>query len=233
MSILNIKEFSMTYINNKKDLRIFGDIFVEKNKDKCKIYYNGKERELVSIINKKELISNNVIKIYLRIYKDITDMSYMFDSCEYLTSFDDISKYTNAILFTNLNCMFKGCKSLNSLPDISKWNTNNVTDMSYIFHGCESLSSIPDISKWNINNVDNIECIFYNCKKLVSIPDISKWNTNNVTNMSYIFYGCESLSSIPDISKWNTNNVSDMSFIFYGCDLYHHYLIFLIGIQIM
>ena len=47
MKNLNIKEFSMTYIKkNKEDIRIFGDKFVEKNKDKCKIYYNDKEREL-------------------------------------------------------------------------------------------------------------------------------------------------------------------------------------------
>ena len=46
MSNLNVKEILISYINNnKKNVRIFGDKFVEKNKDKCKIYYNNKERE--------------------------------------------------------------------------------------------------------------------------------------------------------------------------------------------
>ena len=51
MNNINIKEFLIVYINeNKENLRIFGDKFVEKNKDKCKIYYNYKERELVTYI---------------------------------------------------------------------------------------------------------------------------------------------------------------------------------------
>ena len=151
MSNLIVKEILISYINNnKKDVRIFGDKFVEKNKDKCKIYYNNKERELVSHIINEETINNNIIKIYLRIYKDIDDVSYMFDSCESLLSFTDISKYINTLLFIDINHMFSGCKSLSSLPDISKWKTNKVSDMSYTFKDCESLSSLPDISNWNI-----------------------------------------------------------------------------------
>ena len=91
---LNVKEILISYINNnKKNIRIFGDKFVEKNKDKCKIYYNDKERELDTHIINEEFLSNNKIEIYLRIYQDITDMSYMFDSCESLLSFTEISNY--------------------------------------------------------------------------------------------------------------------------------------------
>ena len=55
MSNLNKKEFLITYINKKDDIRMFGNRFVAKNKDKCIIYYNGKERELVSFIKKKRI----------------------------------------------------------------------------------------------------------------------------------------------------------------------------------
>ena len=60
--------------------------------------------------------------------------------------------------------IFNGCESLSSFPDISKWNINNATNMIGTFNGykynanvvtmmtyslteCKSLSSLPDISK--------------------------------------------------------------------------------------
>ena len=112
------------------------------------------------IRDNKEIIIYNKIEIYLRIYQDIIDMSYMFDNCESLSSFTDISKNNNTLIFTNLCHMFTGCKLLSSLSDISKWKTNNVTDMSYIFYSCESLSCLPDISKWNTKNVINKKVFF-------------------------------------------------------------------------
>jgi len=74
--------------------------------------------------------------------------------------------------------------------------------------------------------------IFKNCSDLSSLPDISKWNTNNITNIESMFELCSSLIELPDVSIWNTNNVNNMSFMFNKCRNYHHYLIFLNGIQI-
>ena len=39
----------------------------------------------------------------------------------------------------NMSCMFNLCNSLISFSDISKWNTSNVTNMSYMFYECYSL----------------------------------------------------------------------------------------------
>ena len=87
----------------------------------CKIFYNGKEQELKSSILIEESNVIDKIIIDLIVYKEITNMSYIFNNCS----------------------------SLLSLTDISKWNINNVTEMSYMFSDCSSLSSLPDISKWN------------------------------------------------------------------------------------
>ena len=149
----------------EKWLTIFGDTFVENNHDKCKIFYNWKEQKLKSSILIEDSNANDKIEINLIVYKEITNMSYMFENCS----------------------------SLLSLPDISKLNTNNVNDISFMFYDCSSLLSLPDISKWNTNKVTNMNYMFAYCSSLSSLPDISKWNTNNVTYMHSMLSNCSSL----------------------------------------
>ena len=197
----------LKYSNEKKTMKIFGNIFVQENKKKCRIIINNKEKELKNYItiNKKKKL-----KLKLEIYEYIISIKEMFKGCQEIR----IIKKLNIFYVKNMSGIFSGCSTLSSLPDISKWNTNNVINMSNIFSFCSSLSSLPDISKWNTNNVINMSHIFYMCSSLSSLPDISKWKTNNVINMNDIFSRCSSLSSLPDISKWNTNNVINMSNIF-------------------
>ena len=103
---------------NDEKIKIFGNIFVKNNKDKCKIIYEKKEYDLTEFfyINNYK---NNILEIDLKINNDIIDMSYMFDNC------------TSLIYFSNNN-----------------WNTNNVYNMSYLFKDCLNLSTILGISKW-------------------------------------------------------------------------------------
>jgi len=218
----NLNEYNnkinITYnIENENRIRIFGEEFVQNNKDKCKIIFENDELELNEYFYIKDHNNNilNKLKIKLKYINNITNMSHIFDGCRSLSSLSDISKWnTNNV--TDMSSMFDGCKSLSSLPDISKWNTNNITNMSSMFSGCTSLSSLPDISKWNIKNVTDISSMFEVCSSLSSLPDISKWKIKNVIDMSYMFSGCKSLSS-PDISKWKIKNVIDMSYMFSEC----------------
>ena len=243
--IININdEIIMTYNFNSNDniIRIFGNEFINNNKNNCKIEIDGKVYELFDKYNNKD--NKDTLKIKLIGYKNITNLSFMFCECSSLLSLPDISNW-NTFLVTNMasmfykcssllslpdiskwntsrvidmNGMFYKCSSLTSLPDISRWNTSNVTNMVGMFLGCSSLSSLPDISKWNTSKVKDMQCMFYNCKSLSSLPDISKWNTSNVTNMYIMFYNCKSLSSLPDISKWNISNVTNIVNMFKGCD---------------
>ena len=145
MSDLN--EIMMIYKpkeNNKEKIRIFGTEFVKNNIDICKIIYNNEEYELKEYFNDIDDEYNNKdeIKIKLKGINNITDMSFMFD----------------------------GCNSLSSLPDISKWNTSNVNNMSFMFNGCNALSSLPDISKWNTSNVNDMYGMFDGCNESLEIP---------------------------------------------------------------
>ena len=203
----NKKIFYLFYKFNPMDpncrfieMRIFGDKFVENNKDKCKMIINDNEFALFTHIYGE--IVNGSFEIKLKEIKTITDMSYMFYKCNYLP---DISKWDTSNV-TNMSGMFSGC---NNIPDISKWDTSNVTNMSGMFSGCKNF---PDISKWDTSNVIDMSFMFCCCEYL---PDISKWNTSNVINMCNMFYHC---TNLPDISKWDTSNVTDMSYMFHKCN---------------
>jgi len=140
MSDKDISEINIIYdINGENYINIFGFMFVLKNKNICKMIIENKEYELAEKYNIKGH-NNKKLKIKLKGFSNITDMSWMFYECSSLLYF----------------------------PDISKWNTNKVTDMSYMFGGCSSLSSLPYISKWNINNVNDMSYIFNGCSSLIS-----------------------------------------------------------------
>ena len=198
--------------NNNK-IKIFGENFVQNNKDKCYIIYEEKDYPLTEYFE----VENNEELLELKLFgtKNITDMSYMFSICHSLESLPDISEL-NTTNVTNMNHLFCNCNSLESLPDISNWNTNNVTNMSHMFLNCYSLKSLPDISKWETNNVTDMSFMFSCCEALESLPDISKWNTDKVTNMNFMFFNCNRLKSFPDLKYWNITNVTNMLNIFSG-----------------
>ena len=229
---------------NDKKIKIFGNKFVENNKNICQISYGDAYYELTEFLEIKNEENNKMLEIKLLGIDKIIDASYMFDECKSLITLTDITKWNtknitnmsnifhlceslislpdiskwNTINVKDMNSMFEGCKSLNSLSGISEWKTKNVRNMSFMFNRCEFLKSLPDISEWNTNNVTDMKYLFNECSSLISLPDISKWNTNNVTDMNSMFEGCKSLNSLPDISKWNTSNVTNMSSIICGCE---------------
>ena len=95
---------------DKVDIRIFGEKFVENNKNHCKIIYNKKEHALVGTF-KVENINGDELSIKLKGIMNITNASYLFYECS----------------------------SLLYIPDISKWDTKNVTDMSFMLYECKSI----------------------------------------------------------------------------------------------
>jgi len=184
-------------------IRIFGDKFVENNKNKCKMIINDNEYELNTHINEDIINRKKSFEIKLKEIETITDMSYMFYECTDLP----YSSQWDTFNVKNMSYMFYKCDNCNSF-DCSKWDTSNVTNMTHMFYNCTKL---PNISKWNTSHVKNMNSMFYNCKDL---PDISKWNTSNVIDMSEMFCNCKDL---PDISKWNTSNVNYMNCMFDNC----------------
>ena len=97
MSEKDVSEISIIYdINEEDKINIFGTVFVDNNKNICKMVIDNKECELSEEYNVKA--KNNKLKIKLKGINNATNMSYMF----------------------------RGCSTLSSLPDISKLNTSNV-----------------------------------------------------------------------------------------------------------
>jgi len=107
-------EYNIKYkVGNNEEITIFGKNFVEKNKNICKIIYEGKEyllTEKFNIKNQKEKI--DILEIKLKRVNKIKDISDMFCEC------------------SNLIC----------LPDISNINTCKFIDISNIFSGCVLLA---------------------------------------------------------------------------------------------
>ena len=217
-SIVIKKEVKITlmYKINKLGftVRLFGSKFFQKNKNNCKLIINGEESNLKEFYDIKAIDNNlEILKIFIILNNNITDLSHMFYGCSSLISLDGISELNTANI-NNMSHLFYNCSSIQSLPNISKWEMSNVINISYMFAGCSSLENLPDISKWNIKNVVDISSIFSDRSSLKIIPEISKWNTNNIKDMSFIFYGCSSLILLPDISKWNTEKVINLKSIF-------------------
>jgi len=169
------KELGETLSENK----IFGEHFVETNKNICKMIIDGKESEICSYLNE---IKNGEIEIKLKRINNLKDISYMICGCISLKCVKNIENL-NLKNINDLSFLFTFCCNLVELPDISKWETSNVTKLNAIFYQCASLKSLPDISKWNINNITDMGSIFYQCSSLTLLPDISNWNIDNVTDM--------------------------------------------------
>ena len=217
-SNMNNNEINLIYKvdTKKKEVRLFNNDFIEKNKNYCSMIINGIEEDLKEF---KAFPADKIIdkfQIKLKGIVNISNISSMFRWCKSLISIPDIAKWDTSNI-TNMNSMFYKCESLLPLPDISKWNISYVHDISNMFYRCNKLTSLPDISKWNTINVTNMMWMFYGCSSLTTLPDISKWNTKNVNNLSEMFYGCSSLKFLPDISKWITSKVTDISYMFYEC----------------
>ena len=219
-------EINQKNFNYRGKVELFGEVFVNNNSEKFFVIINGKIMDLKKYYDLSDILEDNnkpkewpvifEVSLIEKLYKKVTDLSYMFYDISILNYSSDFSNFNSSKINT-MSYMFYNCNTLESLPDISILDTSNVTNMSYMFYNCSEIKTLPDISKWNTNNVIDMSYLFYGCSILIEIPDISKWNTSNVTNMSYMFSHCLSLSSFPKISDWNIENVCNVNYIFFNC----------------
>ena len=73
-------------IHKKKEIKIFDETFISNNKKYCKIIYNGKIYELKEYF---EDIDKNYkeILIQLEINNNISNLSKMFNGCQFLKKY--------------------------------------------------------------------------------------------------------------------------------------------------
>ena len=142
---------------------------------------------------------------------NVTDMSYMFYSCQELSSLDLTNFNTTNV--TDMHSLFDYCSSLTSL-DLTNFNTAKVTYMNNMFEGCSALKSL-DLTNFNTANVTNMSNMFYNCQNLSKL-DVSNFNTEKLLTMCSMFQKCKNLISL-DLSNFNTKSVTEMAKMFSDC----------------
>ena len=77
----------------------------------------------------------------------------------------DVSEW-NVSNITNMSYMFHSCEYLKSIGDISNWDVSSVKSMEWMFYESENLEYVGDLSKWKlkVSNVKNMNSMFLNSK---------------------------------------------------------------------
>ena len=193
--------------------KIFGEEFVEKNKDNLKLKIEGKILNLCSEYKFKTYGSN---KIGIIQEKEITDMSHMFQNCTSIISIENFKKW-DVKNVENMSHMFYNCTSLTSIEALKNWNVSKVTNMKLMFSNCISIFSIESLKNWNVSNVKNFNSMFKYCTSINSIEPLNNWNINRANDLSLMFSDCTSLYSINSLKYWDVSNVKNLEGFFHNC----------------
>lgn len=174
-------------------------------KNETKYMFNGAAQENCKNIETIKFCKNIDIS-------NVTDMSWMFNNCESLTSLDLSSFNTSNV--TNMENMFQHCISLASL-NIRGFDTSNVTNMENMFHNCNKLADL-NVSSFDTSKVTNMQTLFSHCQTLTSL-DLRNFDTRNAKSMSFMFNYCPNLKAIyVTEGKWSTSQAST-SYMFNNC----------------
>ena len=175
-------EINLIYnLNEEGECQIFGDKFVNKNKNNIELNINGTKSKLVSKYKLKKG-DNNINMIVKNKIKDLCDM---FKSCKNLKNIEEL-KYLNIKNCSNFKDMFYGC-SLKDIKPLENWNISNKINLESLLNGCHIIKNINLIN--NIKSKYILEKLFENLKenKLLKIIQYNK-NIQNRINKSINYY---------------------------------------------
>lgn len=96
--------------------------------------------------------------------KGVTNMIYMFYSCQNLTAIN-LSNFDTAHV-TNTSGAFYHCSKLTYI-DLTNCDTSHVTDMRYMFYECNNLTTIKGVI--NMKSCKYYDGMFLNCGKLTGV----------------------------------------------------------------
>ena len=137
-------------------------------------------------------------------FSNVTDFSYMFNSCSKLTTIPLIDT-SNGTSFAN---MFNSCSSLTSIPQL---DTSNGTSFGSMFHRCGKLTTIPLL---DTSNGTNFNQMFYQCGELTTIPQL---NTSKATSFGYVFQYCYKIITIPQLNVSKCDSTQSIFAAFSQC----------------
>ena len=202
------------YIHIKGNYIIFGNKFVEKNKNYIELIINGQRNSLIHKCYLNQ--GNNIIIIIIK--TKLLDLSYMFSDCKYLKDINDL-KYLKVEDSKNLSYLFSECSLLADIQALKNWNVSNCTNLEGIFDGCYSLSDINPLKNWDVSNCTNFSFMFNGCPSLSNINALENWNVSKGINFSSMFHQCNSLTNINALFDWNVSNAKSFEDMFRDCQL--------------
>ena len=114
-------EIKLIYkVENGGQYKLFGDKFVENNKNNINLYVNGYK---TCLINEYKLERGDNI-IIINIINPIKNLENMFENCNQIENLAGLInldiQYCN-----NFSNMFYGCSSLSDISTLEKWNVSN------------------------------------------------------------------------------------------------------------
>ena len=206
-------EINLIYKTNEEGIeRIFGDKFVENNRNNIDLIINGINNNLIDRYKLQK--GENTIKIIIK--NKITNLEYMFYKCKSLKYIEQL-KYLDTKETKNFTRMFSDCSLLSDLKGLQNWNVSNGNNFSYMFEGCSKLSDIKALQNWNVSNGNYFGGIFSKCTSLSDIKELQNWNVSNGLDFARMFFNCSSLSDIKALQNWNVSNGNNFSYMFKGC----------------
>ena len=191
---------------------IFGQKFVENNRENIILKINGLKSELIEKYNLKEGINN--IQIILK--NNLINLKDMFYGAASLKNIEEL-KYLNTEEVNDFSGMFSYCSSLSDIKGLQNWNVSNGNNFEGIFMGCPLLSDIKGLQNWNVSNGNNFSYMFKECSSLSNINSLQNWDVSNGINFSEIFFNCYSLSDINALQNWNVSNGNIFTGMFSYC----------------
>ena len=186
-------------------------------------------KDIKMIINKLNLIKENMKSFYELNYKIIHNYNERNVNYEVLKNVDTIATNTKILdsldLINNENDIYAKFKLIYDL--YAEMIYKNEISMIYKVNKLKNNIKIfgQDFVKMNKSKCKMIiGSKEQELKSQISVKDmlkdkirVSLTNIDKITDMSFLFYECPNLISCNDISKWNTSKIKDMHKIFYGC----------------
>lgn len=198
-------------------VNIFGEKFVENNKDKIDLVINGTETNLIS----RYKLKKGENKIQIKLKGNIYNLEYMFYRCYSLTHIDGL-KYLDTSCVYNFSYMFDECYYLFNLNPLKDWDVSNGENFSCMFGLCTSLINLNSLKNWNVSNGENFYRMFWRCAKLSDIDGLQNWNMANAINLQGMFTTCQSLTNLYALRNWKLSKVCNFSYMFFDCTSLTH-----------
>ena len=114
--------------------------------------------------------SPNLIQVPQILPPNVTNMSYMFASCN---NFNQPLNNWNTTNVTNMSDMFNSATAFNQPLD--NWNTGKVTNMSDMFYGCAMFNQ--DLSQWCVTLITSKPTNFNTNAPLLTAAKLPVWGT--------------------------------------------------------